>query len=201
MERTVFLMILLSGLCSFSSCLSHQYYYVNTNKTWTEAQNYCRETYTDLATISDQNDQDSLTSLFNSRGLSSGEAWIGLKYIFRWSLEDTQTAQSYCRDLYTDLATVRNPTENQAIQNLTLSEDSSDMGVWIGLFIYGLWSDGGNSNGFSTHINIAADIYRLNQTCVTAQTFVYFFDQYNINNCNNTYNFFCYSVVTLPVQW
>uniref|UniRef100_A0AAY5KK70 C-type lectin domain-containing protein n=1 Tax=Esox lucius TaxID=8010 RepID=A0AAY5KK70_ESOLU len=94
MERTVFLMILLSGLCSFSSCLSHQYYYVNTNKTWTEAQNYCRETYTDLATISDQNDQDSLTSLFNSRGLSSGEAWIGLKYIFRWSLEDTQTGQT-----------------------------------------------------------------------------------------------------------
>ncbi|KAJ7997560.1 hypothetical protein DPEC_G00230270 [Dallia pectoralis] len=106
------------------------------NKTWTEAQSYCREIYTDLATVSDYQDYNRLnTLLYNTQGYS-GDAWIGLKYNrWMWSLvgreNATQTfvlvkeymtwyqAQSYCRENYTDLAIVKNQTENQDIQNLT----------------------------------------------------------------------------------
>ncbi|KAL0994948.1 hypothetical protein UPYG_G00129780 [Umbra pygmaea] len=56
--------------------------------TWTEAQSYCRETYTDLATVSDPEEYNSLTCLINSTLGFSGQAWIGLKLNLRWSLED-----------------------------------------------------------------------------------------------------------------
>ncbi|KAJ7997495.1 hypothetical protein DPEC_G00229620 [Dallia pectoralis] len=209
MNKNMFLIILLSGLFSLSSGLTRQYHFVNINKTWTEALSYCRETYTDLASISDQNDQDSLTSLLKI----TSQAWIGVKYdSWRWSLEDTETdgvsngwsggypwwqygyttysyiqqkcvmmypylqasygsswfgsscdstnpfvcydgrqnanqtfilvtqpytwyqAQSYCREHYTDLATVRNQTENQAIIDLAQNASYYYSWLWIGLF-------------------------------------------------------------------
>uniref|UniRef100_A0AAR2JXZ6 C-type lectin domain-containing protein n=1 Tax=Pygocentrus nattereri TaxID=42514 RepID=A0AAR2JXZ6_PYGNA len=45
-------------------------------------------------------------------------------------------AQRYCRQFYTDLASVRNLTENQRIVNITGGYD-----VWIGLYRTRLWSD------------------------------------------------------------
>ncbi|KAJ7997494.1 hypothetical protein DPEC_G00229610 [Dallia pectoralis] len=220
MNKTGFLIILSSGLCSLALCISRQYHFVNKQKTWTEAQSYCRETYTDLASISDQNDQDSLNSLFTSRGSYSGQAWIGLKYdSWRWSLEDTETggvsngwsggypwyqygystysndqqecvmmyttygrwyggscdssnyfvcydgrenanqtfilvtqpktwyqAQSYCREHYTDLAVVRDQTENQAIFNISQNAGYTCNWLWIGLYRTGSWSNKGNSS-------------------------------------------------------
>ena len=39
-----------TGLCTLSSCLTHEYNYINNPKNWTEAQSYCKEKYTDPVT-------------------------------------------------------------------------------------------------------------------------------------------------------
>lgn len=51
---------------------NESYVFVNENKNWTEAQNYCRATYTDLLNIRDAEDQNMVLSLIN------GDAWFGL---------------------------------------------------------------------------------------------------------------------------
>ena len=77
------------GLSILPSCLSFHYEYVNENKTWYEAQSYCRENYTDLATFYD-NTTNPVKEFPHVRawiGLSSG-SWI-------WSLKDTILDSSY----------------------------------------------------------------------------------------------------------
>lgn len=70
----------------FSSGLLRQYHYVSDPKNWTEAQNYCRETYTDLATIENTKEMNQLINTVSSAGNNS-EVWIGLysKIEWRWS--------------------------------------------------------------------------------------------------------------------
>ncbi|XP_041926605.1 uncharacterized protein LOC121690239 [Alosa sapidissima] len=53
---------------------SREYHYIADPKTWTEAQTYCREKYTDLATIRDKEEMQ----ILNELSLFSGGAWIGL---------------------------------------------------------------------------------------------------------------------------
>lgn len=62
---------------SFSSCSRfplRKYYYINTLMTWNDAQHYCREKYTDLATFESVDDIKRLKPDF-----SYSWAWIGLK--------------------------------------------------------------------------------------------------------------------------
>ncbi|XP_036444645.1 macrophage mannose receptor 1-like [Colossoma macropomum] len=185
---------------------SRQYHFVNESKSWTEAQRYCRENYTDLATIENMEEMNRLNSTVN--GSYAGLAWIGLYDdldSWRWSLDDDSfyregerdfrgwphqpdnyngmelcvymssrgewfdtpcteiwgfvcynsnsstyvwvsqgktwaEAQSFCREFYTDLASVRNQTELQQIQRI-----SNGNAVWIGLYRNRLWSDQSNS--------------------------------------------------------
>ncbi|KAI4904503.1 hypothetical protein NFI96_023577, partial [Prochilodus magdalenae] len=69
-----------------------QYHFVKEAKSWTEAQTFCRHTYTDLATMDNTRDVSRL--LESSRGAYNGSAWIGLyddpESSWRWSLEDPQ---------------------------------------------------------------------------------------------------------------
>uniref|UniRef100_A0A3B5QDI0 C-type lectin domain-containing protein n=1 Tax=Xiphophorus maculatus TaxID=8083 RepID=A0A3B5QDI0_XIPMA len=51
------------------------FHYINQNKTWTEAQQYCREKHTDLATVTNMKDMKRLINI--SAGYQR-EAWIGL---------------------------------------------------------------------------------------------------------------------------
>ncbi|XP_030630840.1 uncharacterized protein LOC115812502 [Chanos chanos] len=68
-----------------------QYHFVNESKTWTEAQRYCRDNYTDLATVYNMEDMNRLIDAAN--GTYNGLAWIGLfesvqDHVWQWSLDD-----------------------------------------------------------------------------------------------------------------
>lgn len=81
--------LLQTGCFPLASALSHQYYFVDQSKSWTEAQAYCRTSYTDLATLYDTDDVNALTQL----GSPTGSAWIGLYddvlNSWRWSITDS----------------------------------------------------------------------------------------------------------------
>ncbi|XP_049326009.1 C-type mannose receptor 2-like [Astyanax mexicanus] len=208
-------MFLLSAVCGVSPYVPHRYHFVNQNKTWTEAQSYCRKTYTDLATINNMDEMKKLNDTLKNLRKLAIYPHIGLKRRgtgrWQWSLADEsfygsgcmlgtssaalvsspgkdcvamnksdgscitydcmttfssfvcyvdkigpgnyifindsktwREAQSYCRQSYTDLASVRNLTENKQI--CEVAENSSGS-FWIGLF-YDIWewSDQSNSS-------------------------------------------------------
>ncbi|KAJ8366533.1 hypothetical protein AAFF_G00350870 [Aldrovandia affinis] len=90
MEQRAVIILLISGLCTLCSCLSHQYHFVNAQKSWTEAQSYCRENHTDLATIDDPEEMKALMEAVDSG--FNGDAWIGLyddRDNWQWSLVDS----------------------------------------------------------------------------------------------------------------
>ncbi len=79
-------MVSSSGWHIFSTCLLHQYHYVADRMNWTEAQTYCREKYTDLATIENTEEMNQLINTVSSSGYNSA-VWIGpySKINWRWS--------------------------------------------------------------------------------------------------------------------
>ncbi|XP_076145698.1 C-type mannose receptor 2-like, partial [Alosa pseudoharengus] len=78
---------LLSGLCCLSFSVPRQFHVVKEQKNWTEAQQYCREKFTDLATIDDMTEMEKVKSMIHEAGVKW--AWIGLKQgKWQWSLAD-----------------------------------------------------------------------------------------------------------------
>uniref|UniRef100_A0A672MWL3 C-type lectin domain-containing protein n=1 Tax=Sinocyclocheilus grahami TaxID=75366 RepID=A0A672MWL3_SINGR len=67
----------LSRLFWSSSGLSRPYHYINAAMSWPEAQSYCRERFTDLATVDSMDDVNRLVNKVDAG--YSGSVWIGLK--------------------------------------------------------------------------------------------------------------------------
>ncbi|XP_056277361.1 L-selectin-like [Pseudoliparis swirei] len=158
MKKTMLFVLTLSGLTAPSTSVMREYHYVKMLKTWTEAQSYCREKFTDLAAVENQSDNDSLLSVLQSLG---DYAWIGLydkTAGWKWALGDADfnneykkgpskyilveapmtwdEARTYCRSRYTDLVSVRNQSENNQIKSLLTTK------TWLGLHrkIWAYWN-------------------------------------------------------------
>ncbi|CAM4673969.1 unnamed protein product [Leuciscus chuanchicus] len=216
MERITLTSLLLSAVVSLSAGALRQYHFVNQSMIWTEAQKHCREKYTDLATITDTQDQNDTERVIKSVNPNADHVWIGLRSTntWIWSLNDPTfytanesqyrnwssgqpqgdgdcafmmkadgqwhdvncsstrpficynasskgfigvqeqknwtEAQSYCRQYNTDLASVRNESENDKIKNIIIhNPTSTDQSAWIGLNRLWVWSD--NSTSTFTH--------------------------------------------------
>ncbi|KAL7851025.1 hypothetical protein AOLI_G00213810 [Acnodon oligacanthus] len=171
--------------------------------TWLEAQSYCRENHTDLATVDNMEEMKQLMAAVDPKFV--GSLWIGLnrtppgrwgwssgeipqytnwkstepnggdrdgcaaKYQFsgwidahctevldfvcysEWTKKfihiskryKWRNAQDYCRQYYTDLATIHNEQEHQNISDLLGSVEHA----WIGLFFDSWkWSDQRNTS-------------------------------------------------------
>ncbi|XP_043952850.1 C-type mannose receptor 2-like [Gambusia affinis] len=96
MKLILFLLVLL-GKCCFMDCQLYQFHYINQNKTWTEAQQYCRQKHTDLVTVTNMKDMERLINV--SAGYQR-EAWIGLSNQIKanrtwyWSLPGVEFNES-----------------------------------------------------------------------------------------------------------
>uniref|UniRef100_A0A8C9X782 C-type lectin domain-containing protein n=1 Tax=Sander lucioperca TaxID=283035 RepID=A0A8C9X782_SANLU len=85
------------GQCSFFVSELYEYHFINESKTWSEAQSYCRQHYTDLATVSNMAD----TKRLHGSAQNQDGAWIGLYCIYtksintwRWSLPGEEYKES-----------------------------------------------------------------------------------------------------------
>ncbi|KAK2903275.1 hypothetical protein Q8A67_007988 [Cirrhinus molitorella] len=80
----LFILLAILGILPFtSSRISHQYHFINIRKNWTEAQRFCREMYTDLATV---NNEDEMKILLKNITDVSYDVYIGLyrSEVFKW---------------------------------------------------------------------------------------------------------------------
>ncbi|XP_055057230.2 macrophage mannose receptor 1-like [Misgurnus anguillicaudatus] len=90
-------MFILTGLLCSASGLWRDYEYINRKMTWTEAQSYCRERYTDLATVDSMVDVNTMINLVNETDGYTGSVWLGLtrknQSNWGWSMGDDTLTQ------------------------------------------------------------------------------------------------------------
>uniref|UniRef100_A0A8C2HI56 C-type lectin domain-containing protein n=1 Tax=Cyprinus carpio TaxID=7962 RepID=A0A8C2HI56_CYPCA len=72
-------------------CSCYRYYIINEFKNWTEAQNYCRKYYYDLATFDNKEEHDQVVQTLRSGGFT-GSVWIGLYDDHRWKWSDQSSS-------------------------------------------------------------------------------------------------------------
>ncbi|KAI4894518.1 hypothetical protein NFI96_028688, partial [Prochilodus magdalenae] len=98
MSSALYVLLLFSALWTLSLCVIRQFHVVNEPKNWTEARNYCREKFTDLATIESQQEMNAVKAALNGTG---GNFWIGLSQtveqnIISWTWSDGSTFSYSC---------------------------------------------------------------------------------------------------------
>uniref|UniRef100_A0A672QFX7 C-type lectin domain-containing protein n=1 Tax=Sinocyclocheilus grahami TaxID=75366 RepID=A0A672QFX7_SINGR len=80
-----------TGFACLPWCSSHRYYIINEFKNWTEAQNYCRKYYYDLATFDNKEEHDQVVQTLRSGGYTGG-VWIGLYDDHDWKWSDQSSS-------------------------------------------------------------------------------------------------------------
>ena len=70
-----------TGLSAVSSQLRRQYHFVYDQKNMTEAQKYCRETYTDLATVDNMEDVKILINTVDTSKASNVSSLMSLFHL------------------------------------------------------------------------------------------------------------------------
>ncbi|XP_050931610.1 uncharacterized protein LOC108888791 isoform X16 [Lates calcarifer] len=90
MDYGLIIFLLTGALVSVASAQTRQYHFVSTPLNWTEAQSFCRQVYTDLATIENTADVSAVNATTSNY---TGQAWIGLYddlvNSWRWSLDNS----------------------------------------------------------------------------------------------------------------
>ncbi|KAK6469624.1 lymphocyte antigen 75-like, partial [Huso huso] len=137
-----------------------KYHFVKTDMNWSAAQTHCRDKYTDLATVHNQEEVKQLSDNLNT----STNAWIGMyrdvSENWQWSNGDEVTyntrhgkklflvnenktweeAVEYCRSNHTDLVSIESEEKLQRVYRKANKASSSH--VWLGLLqscTFGLW--------------------------------------------------------------
>ncbi|XP_073667698.1 alpha-N-acetylgalactosamine-specific lectin-like [Paramisgurnus dabryanus] len=145
MTQTLYFSVFLIALCSLSECIQRRYHHIKMMKTWTEAQRYCREKYTDLATVNNINDMNQLMKSVDNSLIY--DVWIGLHrssvHEWKWSLDNLiliqmnlswSEALRYCRENHLDLVSV-DSEESQFMVTKVIHQSSTEA-VWMGLHYY-----------------------------------------------------------------
>ncbi len=98
-------------------------------------------------------------------------------------------AQKYCREKHTDLASVRNESDNNMIQNIT-DKPNPPKQAWIGLYRFWVWSD--NSTASFTHWMSGEPNIRENRNSICTTTDIIYGGQWIDDYCTYSYHFMCY---------
>ncbi|XP_058870345.1 macrophage mannose receptor 1-like isoform X1 [Acipenser ruthenus] len=95
------LILLLAGFCVPAYNQIRKHVFVETKKSWSEAQRYCREKHTDLATV---RSQEEAKQLLNITGASLWGSWIGLyrddTQNWQWSNSDDVIYSNWRADVF-----------------------------------------------------------------------------------------------------
>ncbi|MGH0169832.1 UNVERIFIED_CONTAM: hypothetical protein FKN15_015181 [Acipenser sinensis] len=86
------------GICAVAAGHFRKYHFVKDEKSWFDAQSYCREKHTDLATIESQEETEKVLNI--SAGFT--DAWIGLYYDkenWQWSNGDNVSYYNWASSL------------------------------------------------------------------------------------------------------
>ncbi|XP_028280606.1 macrophage mannose receptor 1-like isoform X2 [Parambassis ranga] len=92
MKRTLALPLIFISVCCSFTLGSSDFHLISLLKTYDDAKSFCREMYTDLATIHNSTDMSNLSSLVSS---ATARAWIGLEMgdeaVWHWSWPNKET--------------------------------------------------------------------------------------------------------------
>uniref|UniRef100_A0AAZ1XMZ6 C-type lectin domain-containing protein n=1 Tax=Oreochromis aureus TaxID=47969 RepID=A0AAZ1XMZ6_OREAU len=124
----------------FSVCFTEMkkdkktFYLIKEKKNWTQAQNYCRYNYTDLASGLDQVDGEEMKDLINSNG-DSMSVWVGLfRDSWRWSDGSDFSFRYWDMELFND--TQSNKTCAMTLLNRSGKWSSDECGKEKPFFCY-----------------------------------------------------------------
>uniref|UniRef100_A0A672FAR8 C-type lectin domain-containing protein n=1 Tax=Salarias fasciatus TaxID=181472 RepID=A0A672FAR8_SALFA len=111
---------------SFTSCSAflREYHYIDLPRKWAEAQHYCREKYTDLATFESMDDINKL----NRAQLEDEYVWIGLNS-WRWSATGKPSTTGYQKWGYGE------PNNKRAVQHCVILYTN---GTWMRAVIHSI---------------------------------------------------------------
>ncbi len=98
-------------------------------------------------------------------------------------------AQKYCREKHTDLASVRNESENNQIQTITEKPNPHNK-AWIGLYRFWAWSD--NSNFTFTHWMSGKPNSKAKQDSICTSTGMSDGGRWTDELCSELHPFVCY---------